>query len=159
MNKVLFIICYSKIANTGHHGYMFSVVYNNIQKITNISIKKPIILISILNKYLDIPIYLDNRTPLISLARIQRSFLPTTTDSFADIQNFCHSQNSCICTENTMMCHHHYPTELATLVAMLLCCWYSCHGLCLYIIHVKFCSKEIMPMTPHDQGTFNVNKL
>ena len=44
---------------------MFSVVYNNIQKITNISIKKPIILISILNKYLDIPIYLDNRTPLL----------------------------------------------------------------------------------------------
>ena len=43
---------------------MFSVVYNNIQKITNISIKKPIILISILNKYLDIPIYLDNHTPL-----------------------------------------------------------------------------------------------
>ena len=64
MNKVLFIIYYSKIANTGHHSYMFSVVYNNIQKITNISIKKPIILISILNKYLDIPIYLDNRTPL-----------------------------------------------------------------------------------------------
>ena len=44
---------------------MFSVVYNNTQKITNISIKKPIILISILNKYLDIPIYLDNRTPLV----------------------------------------------------------------------------------------------
>ena len=40
---------------------MFSVVYNNIQKITNISIKKPIILISISNKYLDKPIYLDNR--------------------------------------------------------------------------------------------------
>ena len=52
------------IGNTGHHSCMFSVVYNNIQKITNISIKKPIILISILNKYLDIPIYLDNRTPL-----------------------------------------------------------------------------------------------
>ena len=65
MNKVLFIIYYFKIANTGHHSCMFSVVYNNIQKITNISIKKPIILISILNKYLDIPIYLDNRTPLI----------------------------------------------------------------------------------------------
>ena len=64
MNKVLFIIYYSKIANTGHHSCMFSVVYNNIQKITNISIKKPIILISILNKYLDISIYLDNRTPL-----------------------------------------------------------------------------------------------
>ena len=65
MSKVLFIIYYSKIANTGHHSCMFSVVYNNIQKITNISIKKPIILISILNKYLNIPIYLDNRTPLI----------------------------------------------------------------------------------------------
>ena len=62
---MLFIIYYSKIANTGHHCCMFSVVYNNIQKITNISIKKPIILISILNKYLDTPIYLDNRTPLI----------------------------------------------------------------------------------------------
>ena len=55
---------YSKIANTGHHSCMFSVVYN-IQKITNISIMKPIILISILNNYLDIPIYLDNRTPLV----------------------------------------------------------------------------------------------
>ena len=65
MNKVLFIIYFSKIANTGQHSCMFSVVYNNIQKITNISIKKPIILISILNKYLDIPIYLDNRTPLV----------------------------------------------------------------------------------------------
>ena len=69
MNNVLFIIYYSKIANTGHHGCMFSVVYNNIQKITNISTKKPIILISILNKYLviDIPIYLDNRTPLLCM--------------------------------------------------------------------------------------------
>ena len=56
---------YCKIANTDHHSCMFSVVYNNIQKITNISIKKPIFLISILNKYLDIPIYLDNRTPLV----------------------------------------------------------------------------------------------
>ena len=65
MNKVLFIIYYFKMANTGHHSCMFSVVYNNIQKITNISIKKPIILISILNKYLDIPIYLDNRTFLV----------------------------------------------------------------------------------------------
>ena len=66
MNKVLFTICYSEIANTGHHSGMFSsVVYNNIQKITNISIKKPIILILILNKYLDIPIYLDNCTPLL----------------------------------------------------------------------------------------------
>ena len=43
---------------------MFSVVHNSIQKITNILIKKSIILISILNKYLNIPIYLDNRTPL-----------------------------------------------------------------------------------------------
>ena len=67
MNKVLFKIYYSKIANTGHHSCMFSVVYNNIQKIPNISIKKPIILISILNKYLDIPIYLDNCTPLIHM--------------------------------------------------------------------------------------------
>ena len=58
------IYTHSKIANTGHHSCMFSVVYNNIQKITNISIKKPIILISILNKYLYIPIYLDNCTPL-----------------------------------------------------------------------------------------------
>ena len=65
MNKVLFIIYYSKIANTGQHSCMFSVVYNNIQKITNISIKKTIILISILNKYLDIPIYLNNHTPLL----------------------------------------------------------------------------------------------
>ena len=67
MNKVLFIIYYSKIANTGHHNCMFSVMYNNIQKITNISIKKPIILILILNKYLNIPIYVDNHTPLIKI--------------------------------------------------------------------------------------------
>ena len=40
MNKVLFIIYYSKFANVGHHSYMFSVVYNNMQKNTNISIKK-----------------------------------------------------------------------------------------------------------------------
>ena len=69
INKVLFIIYYSKIANTGHHSCMFSVVYNKIQKITNILIKKPIILISILNKYLDIPIYLDNRTPLVIMCK------------------------------------------------------------------------------------------
>ena len=61
-------IYYSKIANSGHYSCMFSVVYNNIQKITNVSIKKPIILISILNKYLDIPIHLDNRTPLKQIA-------------------------------------------------------------------------------------------
>ena len=66
-NEVLFIIYYSKIANTGHHSCMFSVVYNNILKITNILIKKQIILILILNKYLDIPIYLDNRTPLMAI--------------------------------------------------------------------------------------------
>ena len=64
-------VIYSKIANTGHHSFMFSVVYNNIQKVTNISIKKPIILISILNKYLDIPIYLDNRTPLMVYTHIR----------------------------------------------------------------------------------------
>ena len=65
LNKVLCIFYYSKIANTGHHSYMFSVVHNSIQKFTNISIMKPIILISILNKYLDILKYLDNRTPLL----------------------------------------------------------------------------------------------
>ena len=75
MNKVLFIIYYSKIANTGHHNCMFSVVYKSIQKITNISIKKPIILISILNKYLDIPIYLDNRTPLVYMHTISSKIM------------------------------------------------------------------------------------
>ena len=65
LNKVLRTFYYSKIANTGHHSYMFSVVHNSIQKFTNISIMKPIILISILNKYLDILKYLDNRTPLL----------------------------------------------------------------------------------------------
>ena len=65
LNKVLYIFYYSKIANTGHHSYMFSIVHNSIQKITNISIMKPIIFISILNKYLDNLKYLDNRTPLI----------------------------------------------------------------------------------------------
>ena len=65
LNKVLCIFYYSKIANTGHHSYMFNIVYNSIQKITNISIMKPIILISILNKYLDNLNYLDNHTPLI----------------------------------------------------------------------------------------------
>ena len=58
------ILKFTKIANTGHHSYMFSVVHNSIQKITNILIMKPIILISILNKYLDILTNLDNRTPL-----------------------------------------------------------------------------------------------
>ena len=67
LNKVLCIFYYSKIANTGHPSYMFSIVHNNIQKITNISIMKLIILISILNKYLDNLKYLDNRTPLIAL--------------------------------------------------------------------------------------------
>ena len=64
VNKVLCIFYYSKIANTGHHSYMFNIVHNSIQKITNISIMKPIILILILNKYLDNLKYLDNRTPL-----------------------------------------------------------------------------------------------
>ena len=49
---------------------MFSVVHNSIQKITNILIMKPIILISILNKYLDILKYLDNRTPLVQCSTI-----------------------------------------------------------------------------------------
>ena len=69
LNKVLCIFYYSKIANTGHHSYMFSIVHNSIQKITNILIMKLIILILILNKYLDILKYLDNRTPLIELCR------------------------------------------------------------------------------------------
>ena len=64
LNEVLYIFYYSKIANTGHHSYMFSVVHNSVQKITNILIMKPIILILILNKYLDILKNLDNRTPL-----------------------------------------------------------------------------------------------
>ena len=66
LNEVLCIFYYSKIANTGHHSYMFSVVHNSIQIITNISIMKPIILISILNKYLDILEYLDIRTSLVT---------------------------------------------------------------------------------------------
>ena len=41
-----------------------TVVYNSIQKITNISIMKPIILISIMNKYLNISNYLDIITHL-----------------------------------------------------------------------------------------------
>ena len=69
LNKVLRIFYYSKIANTGHHSYMFSVVHNSIQKITSISIMKPNILISILNKYLDNLKYLDNRTPLYQIDR------------------------------------------------------------------------------------------
>ena len=64
LNEVLCIF-YSKVANAGHHSYMFSVVHNSIQKITNISIMKLIILISIFNKYLNILKYLDNRTPLM----------------------------------------------------------------------------------------------
>ena len=71
LNKVLCIFCYSKIANTGHHSYMFSIVHNSIQKITNILIMKPIILISILNKYLDNLKYLDNRTPLTTIATVR----------------------------------------------------------------------------------------
>ena len=65
LNKVLCIFYNSKVANTGYHSYMFSIVHNSIQKITNISIMKPIILISILNKYLDNLKYLDSRTPLV----------------------------------------------------------------------------------------------
>ena len=38
LNEVLCIFYYLKIANTGHHSYMFSVVHNSIQIITNISI-------------------------------------------------------------------------------------------------------------------------
>ena len=43
---------------------MFGVVYSSIQKFTIILIMKPIIFILILNKYLDISIYLDSCTPL-----------------------------------------------------------------------------------------------
>ena len=32
-NKVLCIFYYSKIANTGHQSYMFSIVHNSIQKL------------------------------------------------------------------------------------------------------------------------------
>ena len=73
MLKVLCIFYYSKIANTGHHSYMFSVVHNSVQKITNILIMKPIILISILNKYLDILKNLDNRIPLRGSECMKRS--------------------------------------------------------------------------------------
>ena len=65
LNKVLCIFYYSKTANTGHHSYMFSVVHNSIPKFTNTLIMKSIILISLLNKYLNILKYLDNRTPLV----------------------------------------------------------------------------------------------
>ena len=51
--------------NTAHQSYMFKAIYNSIPKITNTSIIKPIIFIYILKKYLDIPIYLDNHTPLL----------------------------------------------------------------------------------------------
>ena len=44
---------------------MFDVVYSIIQKFTIILIMKSIIVISIMNKYLDISIYLDNLTPLV----------------------------------------------------------------------------------------------
>ena len=72
-----------------------------------------------------------------------------------------------MCTENTIMCHHHRPTELAIhmhIAMMACCCVDGIHGLCPYIIQVaneycKFCSMEIMPMTTHDQCTFNVKKL
>ena len=49
MNKVLCIFHNSKIANTDHLSYMFSVVHNSIQKFTNISISKPIIFIFIIS--------------------------------------------------------------------------------------------------------------
>ena len=66
LDKVLRIFCesYSKFANTAHNSNMFGVVYSSIQKFTIILIMKPIIFISIMNKYLDISIYLDNLTPL-----------------------------------------------------------------------------------------------
>ena len=66
LDKVLRIFCesYSKFANTAHKSNMFGVVYGSIQKFIIILIMKPIIFISIMNKYLDISIYLDNLTPL-----------------------------------------------------------------------------------------------
>ena len=54
----------TKIANTARDSCMFGVVYSNIQKFTIIMIMKPIIFISIWIKYLNISIYLDNRTAL-----------------------------------------------------------------------------------------------
>ena len=55
---------------------MFSIVHNSMQKITNISIMKPIILISILNKYLDNLKYLDSRTPLGHVQSVHMRTLP-----------------------------------------------------------------------------------
>ena len=66
-------VIYTKIANTARSSQLY--VQCSVQqytKNTNISIKKPNILISILNKYLDIPIYLDNRTPLVSVGACVR---------------------------------------------------------------------------------------
>ena len=60
LDKVLCIFheSYSEFANTAHNNNMFGVVYSSIQKFTIILIMKPIIFISIMNKYLDISIYL-----------------------------------------------------------------------------------------------------
>ena len=49
MNKVLCIFSGFQLFQNCYHSYMFSVVYSSIPKITNISIMKPIIFISIMN--------------------------------------------------------------------------------------------------------------
>ena len=49
---------------------------------------KPITLISILNKYLDIPIYLDNRTPLITCPII-KSWFHKHTLKYAEVVEDC----------------------------------------------------------------------
>ena len=54
LDKVLRVFCesYSEFANTAHKSIVFGVVYSSIQKFT-------IIFILIMNKYLDIAIYLS----------------------------------------------------------------------------------------------------
>ena len=86
-------------------------------------------------------------------------------DSFADTQNFCNLHN--VATDVHWK-HYNVPLSLSTWIGcscshdgMLLCCWYSW---LMFIHHThheycKFCSMEIMPMTTHDQCTFNVKKL
>ena len=66
---------------------ILGVVYSSIQKFTIILTMKPIIFISIMSKYLNISIYLDNLTPLyrtshMCINMIDEAFLPQQPGSY-----------------------------------------------------------------------------
>ena len=120
LNEVLCLFYYSKIANADHHSYVFSVVHNSIQKITNISIMKPIILISILNKYLNILKHLDNRTPLTYVCSYVCMYVCTYVCTYIRMY---------VCMYIRMYVH----TYVCMYVCMYMCvCMYVCMYACMY---------------------------